>query len=156
MYSTLDVEPGWETAVEQVLGEALSAQVVNGRPLEKVPGVPDMPAGAFVFDDQVDPPADVAGTLAAKARGPARVAHWLQSVKVASDLDEAKAILPVLANGESVVTPDGHWIGAGLASASLGGGCRGGNHRAAGTAGCDVRGIRHYQAGSRCARKAHQ
>jgi len=96
-----------------VLGEALSAQVVNGRPLEKVPGVPDIPAGAFVFDDQVDPPADVAGTLAAKARGPARVAHWLQSVKVASDLNEARSILPVLANGESVVTPDGHWIGQG-------------------------------------------
>ncbi|MDC3015521.1 chromosome segregation protein SMC [Luminiphilus sp.] len=113
VYSTLDVEPGWETAVEQVLGEALSATVVNGRPLEKLPGVPDIPAGAFVFDDQVDPPADVAGTLAAKARGPARVAHWLQSVKVASDLDEAKGILPVLANGESVVTPDGHWIGQG-------------------------------------------
>ena len=113
VYSTLDVEPGWETAVEQVLGEALSAQVVNGRPLEKVPGVPDIPAGAFVFDDQVDPPADVAGTLAAKARGPARVAHWLQSVKVASDLDEARGMLPVLANGESVVTPDGHWIGQG-------------------------------------------
>ncbi len=113
VYSTLDVEPGWETAVEQVLGEALSAQAINGRQLEKVPGVPDIPAGAFVFDDQVDPPADVAGTLAAKARGPARVAHWLQAVKVASDLDEARGILPVLANGESVVTPDGHWIGQG-------------------------------------------
>ena len=113
VYSTLDVEPGWETAVEQVLGEALSAQVLNGRPLERVPGVPDIPAGAFVFDDQVDPPADVAGTLAAKARGPARVAHWLRSVKVASGLDEARGILPVLASGESVVTPDGHWIGQG-------------------------------------------
>jgi len=78
-----------------------------------VPGVPDIPAGAFVFDDQVDPPADAAGTLAAKARGPARVDHWLQSVKVASDLDEARGMLPVLANGESVVTPDGHWIGQG-------------------------------------------
>ena len=31
VYSTLDVDPGWEGAVEQVLGEALSAQVLTGR-----------------------------------------------------------------------------------------------------------------------------
>ena len=70
-------------------------------------------------------------------------------MKVANDLDEAKAILPGLADGESVVTPDGHWIGQGwhrrrsAADAAAG-------HRAPSTARCDVRGIGQCQTGSGC------
>ena len=40
VYSTLDVEPGWETAVEQVLGEALSAQVVMAGRWRRCPAFP--------------------------------------------------------------------------------------------------------------------
>jgi len=55
----------------------------------------------------------VAGTLAAHVRGPARVRSWLQSVLVAVDLDDAQRLFRELSPGQSVVTPDGHWLGTG-------------------------------------------
>ena len=113
VYSTLDVDPGWEGAVEQVLGEALSAQVLTGRELGALPGINRLPAGAFVLDDQSEAPADTAGTLAAKVRGPARVLQWLSAVKTAPGVDDALKIRAQLSAGESVVTESGHWLGQG-------------------------------------------
>ena len=56
VYSALEVEPGWEGAIEQVLSEALSAQILTGRALGALPGMSALPAGAFVLDDQVEAP----------------------------------------------------------------------------------------------------
>ena len=38
---------------------------------------------------------------------------WLQSVLVAENLDEAQRLCRELSTGQSVVTPDGHWLGTG-------------------------------------------
>ena len=113
VYSALEVEPGWEGAIEQVLGEALSAQILTGRALGALPGISALPAGAFVLDDQVEAPANTAGTLADKVRGPARILHWLAAVKTAENLDDALALRGQLAASESVVTENGHWLGQG-------------------------------------------
>ena len=67
----LDVDLA-ECAVEQVLGEALSAQVLTGKELARCRESTD--GGAFVLDNRTDVPADTSGTLVMKVRGPARSA----------------------------------------------------------------------------------
>ena len=56
-------------------------------------------------------------------------------------MDEAKAILPGLADGESVVTPDGHWIGQGWHRRRSAADAAAGIIARQSTARCDVRGI---------------
>ena len=113
VYASLEVDTGWETAIEQVLGEALSAQLLADVDVRGLTGINALPSGAFVVDNKLELAGDVAGTLAAHVRGPARVRSWLQAVRVAEDLDDAQRLCPELLPGQSVVTPDGHWLGAG-------------------------------------------
>ena len=113
VYASLDVDAGWEAAIEQVLGDALSARLLSEVDLRGLPEVEALPSGAFVADNKVQLSGDVTGTLAAHVRGPARVRVWLQSILVAESLDEAQRLCRDLSVGQSVVTPDGHWLGAG-------------------------------------------
>ena len=113
VYASLEVDTGWETAIEQVLGEALSAQLLADVDVRGLTGIAALPSGAFVVDNKLELSGDVAGTLAAHVRGPARVRGWLQAVFVAEDLDHAQRLSQDLSPGQSVVTPDGHWLGAG-------------------------------------------
>ena len=113
VYAALDVEGGWESAIEQVLGDALSALVVKDSDISALAGLTELPAGAFLLDERGDVPQDMDGTLAAKVRGPARVLNWLSSVKTAADLATAQRLCASLAPHESVITADGHWLGSG-------------------------------------------
>ncbi|MGB1916627.1 MAG: chromosome segregation protein SMC [Luminiphilus sp.] len=113
VYASLEVDAGWETAIEQVLGEALSAQLLAEVDVRGVAGIAALPSGAFVVDNKLELAGDAEGTLAAHVRGPARVRSWLQSVLVAENLDEAQRLCRDLSPGQSVVTPDGHWLGTG-------------------------------------------
>ena len=113
VYASLEVDAGWETAIEQVLGEALSAQLLAEVDVRGLSGIAALPSGAFVVDNKLELAGEVAGTLAAHVRGPARVRSWLQAVLVAEDLDDAKRLCRDLSPGQSVVTPDGHWLGTG-------------------------------------------
>ena len=113
VYASLEVDAGWETAIEQVLGEALSAQLLAEVDVRGLSGIAALPSGAFVVDNKLELAGDVAGTLAAHVRGPARVRSWLQAVLVADDRGEAQRLCRDLSPGQSVVTPDGHWLGTG-------------------------------------------
>ena len=113
VYASLEVDAGWETAIEQVLGEALSAQLLAEVDVRGLSGIAALPSGAFVVDNKLELAGDVAGTLASHVRGPARVRSWLQAVLVADDLGEAQRLCLDLSPGRSVVTPDGHWLGTG-------------------------------------------
>ena len=113
VYASLEVEAGWEGAIEQVLGEALSAQLLSEVDVRGLPGVEALPSGAFVVDNTIESPAEVLRTLAAHRKGPARALSWLQAVLVAEDLDAAQRLCRDLTAGQSVVTPDGHWLGPG-------------------------------------------
>ena len=113
VYASLEVDAGWETAIEQVLGEALSAQLLAEVDVRGLSGIAALPSGAFVVDNKLELAGDVAGTLAAHVRGPARVRSWLEAVLVADDLGEAQRLCRDLSPGQSVVTPDGHWLGTG-------------------------------------------
>ena len=113
VYAALEVDTGWEASVEQVLGEALSAQVLSDSDMASLPSVATLPAGAFLVEQGTRKAGNPEGTLAAHVKGPASIVQWLHSIKVAVDLAEARRRCAELEPHESVVTKDGHWLANG-------------------------------------------
>jgi chromosome segregation protein len=109
----LEVEPGWQVAVENVLGHHLQSICVDD--LAKLEtSVGDFAAGNLnLFEmSQADVP-EVQGTLAAVVQGPDQLRRMLSTVRTASSLREALAETKSLSAGESVVTAAGEWLGSG-------------------------------------------
>ena len=114
---TLDVEPGWERAVECVLGGYLEAVCVDGvEPLAAVAA--ELAGGTLtLYDTGASAPAPSSRhglePLAARVRGTGPLNALLDGVLAAPDLQGALAARPALAAGESVVTRNGIWLGPG-------------------------------------------
>ena len=106
----LHVDPGWEQAVETVLGWHLEAVVVN----ETAPRAEELlslGAGSLTFiEDAASAPA-MAGTLLQKVKGPAVLAEFLKGVRTADSLAEALQQRAKLSEGESLITREGLWLG---------------------------------------------
>jgi chromosome segregation protein len=111
----LNVDSGWERAVEVVLGPFLEAVCVDA--LDPVAaGLETLASGGVGL---IKPAGGAARTAAAS--GPERlldrvddrapVAGLLAGVYTAPDLDQAQALRARLAPGTSVVTPGGVWLG---------------------------------------------
>ncbi len=107
----LQVEPGWELAVETALGEFLEAACV-------APGSYDPRALTELAEGQVALIEERAGAsaplpdgLAAKLQAPVALDGLLGGVFAAADLDAALQRRAGLAPGESVITPAGEWLG---------------------------------------------
>ena len=108
----LDVQPGWENAVEAVLGDSLQGICVEG--LDQVEQwLGDLRHGRVtLFTGQAG--AASAGDLATP------LSHYLSgtipaqlgAVYAVDSLAEAQALQPRLAAAESVVTRDGIWLGS--------------------------------------------
>ncbi len=108
----LSVEPGWESAVETVLGHLIEAALVDdSAPL--LPALADFSQGRLALLDAAPGQAAPAGTLAAKVQGPAAALAWLGAIRTAESLDEAARLLPQLAAHEAIVTRGGEWLGPG-------------------------------------------
>ena len=110
----LNVEDGWEKAVETVLGDYLQAVCVSDlTPITQ--SIANLKTGLVtVFREQSKDGEAIAteNTLAEKARGaPAAATEILSKVIVAESLGQALSIRETLADGASVVTPDGVWLG---------------------------------------------
>ncbi|GMU42034.1 MAG: chromosome segregation protein SMC [Xanthomonadales bacterium PRO6] len=109
----LQVEPGWEAAVETALGLALEAVVVAGASARELE-LAGLPKGVLTLVDADAPAASAAaGTLAARVHGPAALAAWLGSIRTAGDASQAAAMAARLAPHESAISADGHWYGPG-------------------------------------------
>lgn len=136
---TLEVEPGWELAVETALGDYLEAVCVDrlddiAAPLERLDRGrvalverPDPMSGpsenrlreAAVPEETALPPGTASGTpsnegpfrLATKLSGPAAVLAQLSGVLTAESLAEALQRRATLAPGQSVITRGGEWLG---------------------------------------------
>ncbi|HEY9049946.1 MAG TPA: chromosome segregation protein SMC [Gammaproteobacteria bacterium] len=108
----LDVEPGWEKATETVLGQYLEAVCVDG--IDRVSGVLDslQQGHLTLFDTSASTTtASVEGNrLASRVRSQVALGNLLQGVFAADDLNQALAMRPQLADGESVITRDGIWL----------------------------------------------
>jgi chromosome segregation protein len=106
----LDVDDGWAPAVETVLGAYLEAVCVDDLS-DRLGSIADFASGRMtLFVGGGD--RSGADGLAAKVRGPDAVVSMLRGVRTADTLRQARGMLSELADGESVVTPDGIWLSA--------------------------------------------
>ncbi len=117
----LEVDSGWETAVETALGQWIEAALVDA-----ADGVFDsalVESLAELGEGRVALVADVAASgqqypdtsLAARVRGPDVIRRRLARVHAADDLAQARTLLQSLPAGESVITRAGECLGAGWA-----------------------------------------
>jgi chromosome segregation protein len=109
--ATLDVEPGWERAVETALGDYLEAVCVEE--LDALsPALATLAAGSVTLIEGRSGSAPAsADTLARHVRGPVAVTRALGSVLTAASLAEALRGRAALAEGQSLITREGEWLG---------------------------------------------
>ncbi len=106
----IEVEQGWERSVETVLGDALEA--VHVESLEQAAArIGELAGGHVMLVEGEAGSAGEAGTLAGRVRGPAAVQRRLASVGTATSLQQALERRQSLGADESLVTPDGIWVG---------------------------------------------
>ncbi len=103
----LRVEPGWELAVETVLGADLQAVLLDG--------FDGLDMGGFEQGDLrlVSPSTSIsiAGSLLDKVESATDLSSWLGRVQPVETLDQALAGRAALADGESLISRDGYWVG---------------------------------------------
>jgi chromosome segregation protein len=108
----LVVEPGWERAVETVLGPYLQAVTIKS--IDDVAGrLPELTGGGLSLLESGNAPRGEArdDALQTRVRSPAAAAPLLAGVLVANSLRDALARRGQLAAGESLITGDGYWVG---------------------------------------------
>jgi len=108
----LNVASGWERAVETVLGSYLEAVCVDT--VDSVAGLLDsLQVGTVTFfaAGSASPASAQGDRLARHVQGPAGVASLLSGIVAVDNLSEALRLRDRLAQGESVITRDGIWIG---------------------------------------------
>ncbi len=114
---SLQVEAGWETAVETVLSGFIDSVLVEGAHALAAEFHALENADVALLD-AADGGANTAGTLAAHVRGPAAALAILGHVLTAESIDDAHqrvASLSALAPYQSVITRSGEWLGPGWA-----------------------------------------
>ena len=109
----LQVESGWEIAVETALGDFLEGFIVE-QPLGRVAVIAGLEAGnlALLADggESQNPGSEY---LAAQVTGPLVLGTLLKGILIAEDLNAALALSKTLKEGESVITRAGEWLGPG-------------------------------------------
>lgn len=104
----LRVEAGWELAVETVLGADLQAVLLDDFQDLDFTGLTQ---GDLRLASPNKGGARVAGSLLDKVEANVDLAPWLAKVKPVQSLDEALAARLSLAEGESLISRDGYWVG---------------------------------------------
>lgn len=107
----LEVENGWEKAVETVLAQQLQSVVVD-RLDDYAQRLDHLQSGEITLvDKQASQTAQLsADSLANKVTGLNN--HWLDSVICANSLEDALQKRAQLQAGQSLITPDGVWLGS--------------------------------------------
>jgi len=113
---SIDVEDGWEIAVETVLGDYLQAVCVTDV-ASATSSLAELKNGSVtILVDSIDaaPGDDASATLATKvSKAPAAVLEILRTVRIAESLDRAVAVREQLNSIDvdgSVITQDGVWL----------------------------------------------
>jgi len=120
----LEVQSGWDTAVETVLGSYLEAiciesadQVIPGLQRltdESITLVETQSVGAISVAQRAERATEVAPTnLLDKVKAPWDLSNLLAGVYCADDTETARALSAQLKPHESVITSDGTWFGSG-------------------------------------------
>ncbi|HET8943138.1 MAG TPA: chromosome segregation protein SMC [Rudaea sp.] len=121
----LDVDAGWETAVEIVLPGLLEG-VLTDDPHAFATQLASLRDANIALIDTRSGVGAAPGTLAAHVRGPQMVLDWLSSVRAVESIDDAVRMAATLAAHESVITRAGEWLGRGFARVARGGGAQAG------------------------------
>ncbi len=122
----LEVEAGWERALDRVLGARVSAICVDK--LDLFAGAPtQLKADIFVIEKGTAATGADQSTLAHKVRSSnVDLSDWLANIKVVDDLPEALAQRADLSDDESIVTRSGAWVGRKWLAMPQGDGARAG------------------------------
>ncbi len=110
----LQVDAGWENAVETVLAGVLDGVLVES-PLHYAEALETLGEADVVLMSEATGEEGAADSLASRVRGPAAVCRLLAPVRVADDLPQARRVITELPPGHSVITPDGVWLSADMA-----------------------------------------
>src|SRR5690606_6964315 len=110
----LAVEPGWERAVETVLGGYL--QAVSVAALDDIAeSLAELTEGGLALLEESghrrDPQDDGKQWLADLVKGPPSAQPLLAGIRAVPTLEEAIRLRAELSDGESIITPNGTWIG---------------------------------------------
>ena len=110
---TLDVQEGWEAAVEGALGQMIEGVLVEA-PESLVEALGELGEGRLTLVSPEAGQGEFADTsLAAKVKGPLAIRRLLAQLHVAETLDQARALLRTLGEGASVITRAGERLGPG-------------------------------------------
>jgi chromosome segregation protein len=112
---SLDVQDGWERAVETVLADWLDGRLVDSSRDAATLLAELAEADMTLIDARAGDGSPPPGTLATVVRGPAAVIGWLGRIRMAANLEEARALVTSLAADESVITRSGEWLAPGFA-----------------------------------------
>ncbi|WP_104204621.1 chromosome segregation protein SMC [Billgrantia saliphila] len=104
----LDVEPGWEASVSWVLAPWLKARLADPESARMASAEPPAELGALSPDAAVE---FKPNSLAARVRGAGAATAWLAPIRCVESDDQAWAARDGLAVGESLITPQGLWLG---------------------------------------------
>ncbi|GAB7531815.1 chromosome segregation protein SMC [Pseudomonas sp. 3A(2025)] len=104
----LDVEAGWELAVETVLGADLQAVLVDDLAGLDLAGFSQ---GDLRLVSPVAGGSGVSGSLLDKVDSRIDLSSWLGQVIPVEDLDQALARRATLQGGQSLISRDGYWVG---------------------------------------------
>ncbi len=108
----IKVASGWEKAAETVLGDHLEAVVADDLS-NLASSLADLASGkVLLIDSNATGVNSHPDTLYSKVKGADALAGRLSRVKLADDLSSALTIRTSLKEDESVITPDGLWMGA--------------------------------------------
>jgi chromosome segregation protein len=123
----IEVDKGWEGGVEAVLGEMLEAVHVESLDAASS-GLASLTTGRLMLIEapQTTAAGVVASSLATHVRGPQVVLRRLSRVGTAASMQDALARRHQLGSGESLVTPDGTWVGRDWLRVVRGGAARAG------------------------------
>ncbi|MDI1231655.1 MAG: chromosome segregation protein SMC [Methylobacter sp.] len=114
----LDVQAGWDTAVETVLGSYLEAICIESAD-QLIPGLQRLTDESLMLVEtglaKPSPEGKGAGAtkLLDKVKAPWDLSNLLSGVYCADDAETARALSAQLQAHESVITPDGTWFGPG-------------------------------------------
>ena len=110
LLEVMQVDDGWQMAVETVLGDYLQAVCVED--IGKLGDYLDnLEQGRLVLVESGGGDAPAAGYLASKVHSQGRADPFLAGVRAADDLGQAMQQRASLAVHESIITRDGIWVG---------------------------------------------
>ena len=112
---TLQVEPKWQRAVEAVLHPQLDAICVD-QLIDYSDAIESLKSGQLMLIDgavQSDDwePRLSCSSLLQQVQSKWPLATWMQGIYAVDSIQEALSMRSSLLPGESVVTPEGHWMG---------------------------------------------